>query len=133
MNDLYRYYEERLAEFNLPLPCLYRVARYTLGHYILVLMCESQEENSSNRSRVFLTFEGVEYMQLYPMWRDSPLRLASPELRDTFLERAGVEPNDTQLPMVFHATFLDKNIVIVCARIYFSEKMPKLYEYQFDA
>lgn len=131
MNELYHYYEEKLGKFNLSLPCLYRVARYTLGHRVLVLMCESEDENLANRNRVFLACEGLEYMQLYPMWRNSPLHLASPELRSVFLEQAGIEPYDTQLPMAFYASPFDKKLVIVCARIDFSERMPQLPEYQF--
>lgn len=114
------------------MPCIFKVARYTVGHNSLVLMCESLETNFVDRSRHFMTFEGVNYLQIFPSWKNSPLKLAPDNLHDSFLNKIEFEDKLKNSPLVFYTTPNKTEILIVCARIYFSTTMPKLAEYTFD-
>lgn len=133
MNKVHDYYQALLNKFNCPFPCIYKIAKYTLGHNSLVLMCESTEVNFADRVRRFITFEGVEYLQGYPSWQDASLKLASINKRDSYLTQIGFHADKFKDPLlVFYATLNDAEILIVCTRIYFSSTMPQLPEYTFD-
>lgn len=95
---------------------------------MLIIMVEP--ENNPSNQRHFLVFEGIEYMQLLPSWKRSPIKLALPEKQDFIFQLANINVAGRENPpMVFYAKPEGKELYIICSNMYSTEKMPKLYEY----
>lgn len=131
MDELYSFYTSQLEQFNVFEPSLYRVARYMLGHRTLIIMSELFNDLYEAKNRRFLILEGIQYMKLYPSWMQTALKLAMPNQQATILRQENLSLLDNS-PLVFYAKPTEGDILIVCARMYLSEKMPRLPDFTFD-
>lgn len=130
MNDLYDIYDAQLRKISRFRPHSYQVVRYTVGHQQLVVSIEPETGEPNEHQRLFIVFEGVEYMQIYPFWRDALFKLMSSTERDSLLEKAGIDATGSdRSPLVFCAFPLEKQIVIVCWRMWIADRVPKFYNF----
>lgn len=132
MDDVYDFYDSQLNKIVKLQPHLYRVVRYTIGHQQLIVLVESRASEPNEHKHLFVVFEGVEYMQIFSSWQDAPFKLVPSIERDSLLENTGINiTGQSNSPLVFCAFPTDRRILVVCWRMWVSERMPKLYEYTF--
>jgi hypothetical protein len=132
MNNIYDFYSEQLRKADLLAPCHYRVLRYTLGHQQLIIMVESKSDEASDvLQRLFIVFEGVEYMQLFSSWDDASFKPASSTERNSYLEKAKIETTKKSHPFTVFYTSPMEHQYVICSNMYVTEEMPTLYEYTF--
>jgi hypothetical protein len=130
--DIYDLFDAQLKKVDPTVFRSYRVARYTISHKQLTILVEAENSSSDAlRQRRFITFEAVEYMQLYPSWKDAPFKLALPSEQNLYLEKAKINIEPDSAYLVCYALPFEKQIFVVCGSLSVTEEMPKLYEYTF--
>lgn len=133
MENVNDFYDNQLKKIDPHSPCKYRIARYTLGHKQLIILVEAKRELLDTNQKLFMVFEGVEYMQVFSSWEDAPFKLALANERHSFLDKVKIDTTKlSNQPHIFYALLQQREIFIVCSRMYVDEKMPKLYEYPFS-
>ncbi len=129
-------YEQALARISQLPSCYFSVVRYSIGHRQLVILAtpiEDEDMPLKDRRRLFMTFTGVEYMQLVPLWEESIFTLATPDERVELLEEVGLEINKlSRPPRVFYMHLGKLRNVIACATLQVSETAPEIHSYNFD-
>src|SRR5690349_10949002 len=88
----------------------YSINLYTASLRQLVIRTTHLQEKEDP---IFITFQGVEYMRLYPYWEDAVFTLGTPEMcRDLLLNLEDYRQND--LPSLFYISNDRLLVQIIC-------------------
>lgn len=133
MNEQLRlFYQEELKKIDPALLWFYEIVHYTIGHRQLIVRVEAEIELSKDSSKLFIVFEGVQYVQLPTRWKGIPFELTSSHVHQRLLEQIDIK-GSISFKLAFSASSAQKDMFIVCSNMYITANMPKLYEYSDDA
>ena len=121
------FYNAQLQKIEVLGPCMYRLARYTIGHQQLIVLVEPLQGGPPK----FIVFAAVKFIQTYPSWKEAPFKFLPPADYDPNIKRIKATlPNQDNTYHVFLAQAQDRQIIVICSTMYVGDNMPDLHEYQ---